>query len=208
MSPEKHTYELFAELLEYPATPPAEAARLCAERVSGRSLAAATAMLLFERRVKETSAKEAEERYASVFDFSPARTLDLGYQLFGETYKRGVFLVKMKQVTSAHGIDAGCELADHLPVVLRLLAVLTPKEEPKELADEVILPSVEKILRTFEGEGEGYRWVLEALKATLMSDFGIDHVELPRTAEAPVETGGKRLPMFPGFHPPSEGTLS
>lgn len=208
MSREVHTYELFARLLEYPRTPLAAAARVCAERVSGRSIAAATRLLLFERVARETELDEMEERYAAVFDLSPARTLDLGYQLFGETYKRGVFLVKMKEAVRAHGVDAGSELADHLPVVLRLLAVLSSEDDPRGLVAEVILPSIEKIIRTFDDDGQGYRDVLISLKAALMDDWGIDRVELPPCAESPLAGGGKRLPMFPGFNPPSERVLS
>lgn len=99
--------------------------------------------------------RDLEERYAAVFDFNPARTLDLGYQLFGETYKRGVFLVMMKESVLAHEIDTGSELPDHLPSVLRLLADLAPEEEPRELAEEVILPAVEKIPPLVRGRHRG-----------------------------------------------------
>lgn len=208
MSHDAQTYELFARLLDYPAAPLAAMARQCKERVSARSAPAESALAQFEESAALLDTKEAEERYAAVFDFSPERTLDLGYQLFGETYKRGVFLVKMKEATREHDIACGAELPDHLPNVLRLLAALRPDQEPKELTEEVILPGVEKILRTFEGDGQSYRYVLLALKDVLMTDFGIDHVELPRTAESLAPAGGRRLPVFPGFHPPSEGTLS
>ncbi len=204
-----HAYKLLAELLEYPTARTAATAKLCAVFLESRSPAAADAIRLFAKAVDHRDVRDMEERYAAVFDFNPARTLDLGYQLFGETYKRGVFLVKMKESVLAHELDAGAELPDHLPTVLRLLADLAPEEEPKDLAEEVILPCVEKVLRSFEDDAGGYRSVLAGVKALLMADFGVTHVEPPRgMMEEPASSTGFKLPMFPGFNPPVERVLS
>lgn len=202
-----HTYKLLAELLEYPTARTAATARLCTMFLEDRCPEAAEHVRAFGRVVEDADVRDLEERYSAVFDFHPARTLDLGYQLFGETYKRGVFLVMMKESALSHEIEVGAELPDHLPNVLRLLADLEPEEEPRELAEEVILPAVEKVLRTFEDEGGGYRAALSAVKSLLMSDFGISHVELPKTPEDPISTG-RKLPVFPGFHSPSERVMS
>ncbi len=203
-----HTYKLLAELLEYPTVRVAATARLCAVFLESRSPEAAAAIRTFSTIVGNADVRDLEERYAAVFDFNPARTLDLGYQLFGETYKRGVFLVMMKESVLAHEIDTGSELPDHLPSVLRLLADLAPEEEPRELAEEVILPAVEKILRSFEDDAGGYRSALFAVKALLMADFGVTHVEPPRTLDEPASTTGFKLPIFPGFNPPGERVAS
>lgn len=206
-TPDPALYPLLAELLEYPTASLAATARQAVFSVRGRCPEAELALVAFEAHVSGRDVRDLEEAYAGVFDFSPARALDLGYQLFGETYKRGVFLVKMKEAVRRHAIDPGTELPDHLPVVLRLLAVLPPHEEPKALVEEVILPAVEKVLRSFEEDTGGYRSALSALKAALMSDFGVEHVEPPRPAESPV-TNGRRLPIFPGFDPPTERAMS
>lgn len=208
-----HTYKLLAELLEYPTSRTPATAKLCAMFLADRCPAAAREVESMSRAVESADIRDLEERYSAVFDFHPTRTLDLGYQLFGETYKRGVFLVLMKESAAAHGVDTGSELPDHLPNVLRLLADLSAEEDPRDLADEVILPAVEKILRTFEDDAGGYRAALSAVKSLLMTDFGIDHVEPAKTPEEPrfgdaLPASGRRLPMFPGFHSPAERVLS
>lgn len=204
-----HSYKLLAELCEYPTSRTPATAKLCAMFLEDRCPEAALHVRALLRKIERADVRELQERYSAVFDFAPTRTLDLGYQLFGETYKRGVFLVKMKESVLAHELDAGAELPDHLPTVLRLLADLAPEEEPKDLAEEVILPCVEKVLRSFEDDAGGYRSVLAGVKALLMADFGVTHVEPPRgMMEEPASSTGFKLPMFPGFNPPVERVLS
>jgi len=198
------SYEGLGRLLEYPSAGLLGMAMGCATALEATVPDAATSVRQFAGAAGQLDQNQREEAYAQIFDLNPARCLDLGYQIFGETYKRGAFLVKMKQTVLAHQVDCGAELWDHLPVVLKLLPRLRADEDAAALVGEVVLPAVEKILRTFEDDPFGYRSLLEAIKTTLMVDFGITHVEPPRSAElAESEGRGRRLPMFPGFHPPS-----
>lgn len=203
-----HTYDLYADIFDYPSQNLPATVVECGRRLVDKLPRAAENLARLESETNACDTRAMMEKYAAIFDFSPARTLDLGYQLFGETYKRGIFLVKMKEAMEKYQIPLGNELPDHLPSVLRMLSVLKAEDEPRDLVEEVILPGVEKILRTFDGEGEAYRHALLALKTTLMADFDIDHVEIPRAAETLIENGGKKLPMFPGFSPPVERGLS
>ncbi|MFO0590039.1 MAG: hypothetical protein U0441_21025 [Polyangiaceae bacterium] len=204
-----HSYKLLAELLQYPTDSTLATARLAAMFLEVRCPEAANLVRGFARELEGSDTRDLEERYAAVFDFHPARTLDLGYQIFGETYKRGVFLVRMKEAVAAHAVEIGSELPDHLPTLLRLLVELEANEEPRDLVVEVILPCVEKILRTFEEGESGYRAVLAAVKALLMSDYDVTHVEPPPPIdEAASSATGFRLPVFPGFHSPAERGLS
>ena len=60
-----------------------------------------------------------------------------------------------------------------------------------------------------EDDAGGYRSVLAGVKALLMADFGVTHVEPPRgMMEEPASSTGFKLPMFPGFNPPVERVLS
>jgi nitrate reductase delta subunit len=196
--------EDLASLLEYPKSGLLSIASSCSSALESSVPDTAAAIRRFAEVIGQLDQNQREEAYAQTFDLNPARCLDLGYQIFGETYKRGAFLVKMKQTVAAHDVACGAELWDHLPVVLRLLPRLRGDEDAGALVSEVVLPAVEKILRTFDDDLFGYRSLLEGLKTALMVDFGITHVEPPRSAElAESEGRGRRLPMFPGFHPPS-----
>jgi nitrate reductase molybdenum cofactor assembly chaperone NarJ/NarW len=208
-----HPYELYATLLDYPTEGlMATVDRCLAELARRNAIEAAETLEGFAARIAGKNVWELEELYARVFDLSPERCLDLGYQVFGETYKRGSFLVKMKQAALAHDLGGTVELPDHLTVVLRLLPRLAPIEEPGELVSEAVLPTIEKVLRTFSDDGGGYRALLDSLKRLLMADFGVTVVDVPREAEPASATvgerGGKKLPMFPGFNPPSQRTPS
>ena len=68
------------------------------------------------------------ELYLRTFDVQAITTLDIGYVLFGEDYKRGALLAGLSAEHKKVSNDCGIELADHLPNVLRLL----PKMEAGE----------------------------------------------------------------------------
>lgn len=201
-----HPYELLAGLLCYPAPATVALASACRAALEPRCAGAAAAVGAFADAVSGLELRDQEELFVRTFDLSPSATLDLGFQLFGESYKRGIFLVKMQQAARAHGVDPGSELPDHLPVVLRLLARLEERDEPRALADEVILPAVAKVIGVLdapEGRRTPYIDLLRATVALLKADFDIDTIrDLPRNVELPVDgrrDGKRRLEVLPGF---------
>ncbi|MBI3071389.1 MAG: molecular chaperone TorD family protein [Deltaproteobacteria bacterium] len=79
--------------------------------------------------------RELEELYTSTFDIQGNVCLDVGYQLFGETYKRGQFIVKLRVALREAGVSEAGELPDHLPSVLRFLARRDEEEEKTQRKD-------------------------------------------------------------------------
>jgi len=65
-----------------------------------------------------------EELYVRTFELNPVCALEIGWQLYGEQYSRGTFLVRAQQLLREVGLPPGTELADHLPTVLRIVARL------------------------------------------------------------------------------------
>jgi len=59
-------------------------------------------------------------------------TLDVGFILFGDDYKRGEMLVNISREIKEVGHDCGNELADHLPNILFLVS----RMEDYELREE------------------------------------------------------------------------
>jgi nitrate reductase delta subunit len=158
VSPEEtgRGYDLLAELLEYPGVGVLAVAERCRTLFATRCPEASAEVESFEAYVAGVEEHELEELYARTFDFNPPAALDLGYQLFGESYKRGIFLVKMQREVNEHGVDRRSELPDHLPVVLRLIARLREEEDPRSLVDEVVLPTTLKVLSTFADKSNPY----------------------------------------------------
>lgn len=202
MTAAAHPYELLAELLDYPGPDLCATAERCRAALAGRCPEAEAAVEGFLARAAGARPHEMEELYVRAFDLRPEASLDLGYQIFGESYKRGIFLVKMQRAARAHGVDLVSELPDHLPVVLRLVARLDEAEDPRSLVDEIVLPAVAKVVGMFDTlakeakeaqetrEMSPYVSLLRAALALLQRDFAIPTIrELPRPIELPYDGG-------------------
>lgn len=121
-----------------------------------------------------------EELYTQSFDMNPASTLDVGWHLFGETYKRGAFLVGMRQDFREHGLEEGTELPDHLPQVLRLIARLEDGEHAELLQRACVAAALVHILRTLRGKADHpYVPLLEAASASFGAPQGMQAKGLP-----------------------------
>jgi nitrate reductase assembly molybdenum cofactor insertion protein NarJ len=136
-----------------------------------------------------------QELHTRTFDVQSLTTLDIGYVLFGDDYKRGAMLSHLNREHARAGNDCRGELADHLPNVLRLLARLEDAELRHELALHLLIPALILMLREFEdgriaqrnagyrkhyktlideaphADSVLYRYALQALLEVLTQDF-------------------------------------
>lgn len=113
-----------------------------------------------------------EEAYMRTFDCNPDRALEVGWHLFGESYSRGNFLVRMRGFMRDGGIDEGGELPDHM---CNVLAVVATADEvlSKALRTQYLLPALTKIELGFSDETDPYRGVIAALKHFVETE--LDH---------------------------------
>jgi nitrate reductase assembly molybdenum cofactor insertion protein NarJ len=91
-----------------------------------------------------------QELFTRSFDVQAVTTLDLGYVLFGDDYKRGELLSNLNREHVAHQVDCGHELADHLPNVLNLMTKLDDEELLNELVAEIVAPSLHRMRGEFD----------------------------------------------------------
>lgn len=136
---------LFARLLDYPTAGLGDAARECAARVAQYDREAAALLAEFQHFVDATLPGPLEEIYTGVFELNAAFYPYVGYHLFGETYKRSVFLLELKQRYAAHRFDAGAELADHVAVVLRFASTCDDAALSEELVRDALMPALDKM---------------------------------------------------------------
>lgn len=112
-----------------------------------------------------------QEYYIRTFDVQAICFLDIGYVLFGEDYKRGMFLVNMKKEQLKAANDCGSELPDHLPNILTLL----PKMEDNDLAEELIysllIPAIHELILKFSDTSNLYKGLLEILLTIMETDY-------------------------------------
>lgn len=184
------SWELLAELLLYPDPGLVSTAEQARAAVAERCPAAAEKLERFASFVAESDPRDVEELFTRTFDIQAACCLDVGYHLFGETYKRGVFLVKMREVLRGKDIPEGSELPDHLPSMLRLLARLEEAEDPRGLCEECLVPATAKMVAGFGDKPSPYAEVLRAVLAVLRADFSIAEEPTPKH---------RRLPVVPEF---------
>ena len=102
-----------------------------------------------------------EEVFTRTFDNNAERALEIGWQLHGENYDRGRFMVQMRQALREHGIEEGTELPDHLSAALKLLPRLET-ERAWRFAGSAVLPAIEKVLKGFRGLKSPYEGVVQA----------------------------------------------
>ncbi len=98
----------------------------------------------FRAYVEATGLAALEETYSGFFDLNPLCHPYVGYHLFGETYKRSVFLLGLKERAGGFASD-GAELPDRVSVVLRFLARSADETLNRELVDEGLLPALERM---------------------------------------------------------------
>ncbi len=106
----------------------------------------------FTRFLNITPPEKVEELYLRTFDIQAVTTLDIGYVLFGDDYKRGELLVNLSKEHQKADNDCGHELADHLPNLLRLIPKITDEEFRYELVEMIILPALKKIIKEFDAK--------------------------------------------------------
>ncbi|MEU6125417.1 nitrate reductase molybdenum cofactor assembly chaperone [Streptomyces sp. NPDC047123] len=111
---------------------------------------------------ERTDARELAAHYVQVFDFKNRHSLYLSWWRDGDTRRRGMALVRFKEVYREHGLEfTGEELPDFLPAVLEFSAQAGP-----ELLTEH-RSGLELLRIALTDFGTPYAAVIEAVCSTL-----------------------------------------
>lgn len=113
---------------------------------------AAEAMQPFMDFMEISSFQQIQELFLRSFDLQAITTLDIGFVLFGEDYKRGRLLVHLNEEHRNVGNDCYSELSDHLPNILNLLVKMEDVAMRNEIATRLVMPAVEKMIKEFSIE--------------------------------------------------------
>ncbi|MEP0829236.1 MAG: molecular chaperone TorD family protein [bacterium] len=170
-------FRSLASLLKYPGDEFQKNLNDAAETFSRENSDGDEHFSSFQNSIRDQSIEQMEELYTRTFDLNPVCTLEVGWQLYGEEYKRGEFLVRMRRLLRKYGIAEGTELPDHLAYLL--LALDRIETEPgKELADKFIRPALKKMIEGFKDKSNPYFSLLRFLDAELAR-----YVDIERKAE-------------------------
>ncbi len=154
-------YELFACLAEYPTPDLPDQVRECAAVLKTRRSRAAGPMARFRLFVEQIGLCRLEELYTATFDLKPVCYPYIGYQLFGDTYKRGEFLALLNAHYRETGFVAQNELPDHLGMILRYLA----HTSDVDLINEGVVPTLERMIDQLKDNP--YRDLMRAILVVL-----------------------------------------
>ena len=145
-------YHSVADLFEYPDLEYPQRVRKTIDLLDGNYPEAVAELERFLELLPRQDLRTMRELFTRTFDVQSATTLDIGYVLFGDDYKRGELLANLNREHLAVKNDCGKELADHLPNILRLLAKITDEDFAMELVQEIIAPALSTMISEFSPE--------------------------------------------------------
>ena len=166
-------YESLADLLDYPRADWRSLIESCGELMSGEIPEIANTFTDFREGVQTLSPSDLQEVYTRTFDLNPVCALEIGYHLFGESYKRGEFLASLHETEAPFNLGQERQLPDYLPVLLRLLTKLEDEELRRALIVECMIPAIEKMLASLKDGENPYRHLIETVRTTLRSEVGV-----------------------------------
>jgi len=179
MQTEVRILELMGRLLTYPGADYADHLERCGASLQLGDAEADSLVTGFASQIRSLPLERVQELYTHTFDLNPVCSLEIGWQLYGEEYARGRFLVVMREQLRRHGIPESRELPDHLSNVLSLLDRMAP-EEARNFTETFLLPALNKMLTGFPDQNNPYRNVLLAIAKLLSSDPAEGLAEAPR----------------------------
>ena len=136
--------------------------------------------------IRGLSTDDLRELFTHTFDLNPMCTLEIGWQLYGEDYQRGEFLVKMREQLREYDLPESGELPDHLTHALVLLAHLEP-DEAAEFAGSYLLPALDKMRTSWRENRNAFAELLESAFLQLRSEYPYDPAKMPiRKPELPI----------------------
>ena len=166
MNRQHRLYDLLARLLAYPDAEYPHAVRSCQQLLGELHPEQSESLDRFVSYVQGAALEDLEELFTRTFDLNPVCCLEVGWQLHGEDYNRGSFMVAMRQQLRAYGVPETIELPDHLVHLLPLLGRMEPGDAGP-LCAASILPALTKMQAGLEGSNNPYEEVLLAVHRLL-----------------------------------------
>ncbi len=165
-------YAFLARILDYPDKGLAAALKESIAESQLISPQAAKLLGRFSVECERLGLDRLEETYANTFDLQADCSLYAGHHLFGEDWRRSLFLAELKERYQACGFSCGNEVPDHLGALLRFLSVQLDPEEERVLLEDCVLPVASKIAARLDPALNPYRVALDALLLRLGGQRG------------------------------------
>jgi nitrate reductase assembly molybdenum cofactor insertion protein NarJ len=145
-------YEKLAQLFQYPRTDYKDKVKESETVLNELYPEILTYFKQFSDFVSNCSHDEITEIFTRTFDVQAITTLDVGYVLFGDDYKRGELLVNLNREHREAANECTDELADNLSNLLSLLPKMQNHDIRDELVEIIIMPGLIKIINEFDSK--------------------------------------------------------
>ncbi|MCH9028389.1 MAG: hypothetical protein IH819_01995 [Bacteroidetes bacterium] len=143
-------YEKLAQLFQYPKANYKEKVEVAETVLSELYPETLSTFKEFSDFVSNSSLDEITEIFTRTFDVQAITTLDVGYVLFGDDYKRGELLVNLNREHREAANECTDELADNFSNLLSLLPKMQNQDIRDELIQMIIMPGLTKIINEFD----------------------------------------------------------
>lgn len=141
---------ILASLVDFPVDGIAETVKEAQLLLDGKYPEVSAVLEPFTDFITMRSLDQVQELYTRTFEVQAITTLDVGYLLFGDDYKRAELLVNLSREHTKAGNDCGFELADHLPNVIRLTGRMQDEVMRQELIEKIVCPGLKKMISEFD----------------------------------------------------------
>ena len=145
-------YEKLAQLFQYPKTDYKEKVMETEIVLAEFYPKTLSTFKQFSDFVFSSSHDEITEVFTRTFDVQAITTLDVGYVLFGDDYKRGELLVNLNREHREAANECTDELADNLANLLSLLPKMQNHDIRDDLVEIIIMPGLIKIINEFDNK--------------------------------------------------------
>ena len=181
-----HAWQVQSLLLAYPDEQFEQHLALVARVAAALPEPVARPLLGFTRHAEQTTLADLAAAYVATFDHRKRCCPYLTYYAHGDTRKRGIGLLRLKQTYAAAGWRlSDDELPDHLAVVLEFAAT-DPVAGVRLLCEH--RAGLELLRLALSEDGSPWRQVLDSVSATLPALAGDDREAVMRLAsEGPPE---------------------
>lgn len=156
-------FEALGKLLRYPHKEYLADVERCRVLLASFEPEAGSLIHAFCESIRPLRLERLQELFTQAFDLNPVCSLEVGWQLYGEEYARGSFLVAMRGLLRDHGIRESCELPDHLIHLLPLVDRLESGDRQEFIARH-LGPALSKMLAAFENKATPFQHVLAAIE--------------------------------------------
>lgn len=117
--------------------------------------------------IKKLPLPKLEEIYTATFDLQPFCFPYVSYQILGEGYDRSKIMVYLKELYEKYNFKENKELPDHIRIILKFLSMIDQKEIEQEIIEYLLVPSITKMVQSFENKENPYYYILNAIFKTL-----------------------------------------